>query len=467
MAKEKNQYNFRDRLATSGKDGKRVWLYPEIIKGKWFNRRAWVAYGLLACLLAGPFLEWEGHPVFLFDVLNRNFIVWGIAFTPQDNVLFVLAILTFFVFIFAFTNTFGRLWCGWACPQTIFMEWIFRPLESLIEGNASSRKRLDDMPDSPEKNARKALKFTIFFMVSFLLANVFLAYIIGKKELWAIASDSPLHHLGGLAALLIFTMVFFFIYTRLRELACTFICPYGRLQGTLLDKNTLAVAYDFIRGEPRGHVKQGEEAKTGDCVDCNWCVKVCPTGIDIRNGSQMECIQCTACIDACNMVMDKTGRKENLIGYFSENELERKFPFQIRPKGKAYFFLWFILLGILSTLLWLRAPVETTLLRTPGNTGMVNSPGFVANLYNYEAVNKTFKNQQVDFRPLDPGMKITWVGQDGFILEKGMVRKGSFFLEMKGEAGLSKTCPVEIEVLAGGKRADVIKTRFFYLPEKK
>ena len=255
LAKEKSVYDFRDRLTTSGKDGKRVWLYPDIVKGKWFRRRAWVAYGLLASLLAGPFLEWEGHPVFLFDVLNRNFIVWGIAFTPQDNVLFVLALLTFFVFIFAFTNTFGRLWCGWACPQTIFMEWVFRPLESLIEGNAAARKRLDEMPVSPEKTVRKSLKFFLFFLVSFLLANVFLAYIIGKNALWAIASDSPVNHLGGLASLLIFTLIFFFVYIRLRELACTFICPYGRLQGTLLDKNTLAVAYDFIRGEPRGHAR--------------------------------------------------------------------------------------------------------------------------------------------------------------------------------------------------------------------
>jgi len=466
LAKNKNIYNFRDRLTTSGQDGKRVWLYPEIVSGRWFVRRAWVAYGLLACLLAGPFLEWNDHPLFLFDVLNRNFIVWGIAFTPQDNVLFVLAILTFFVFIFAFTNAFGRLWCGWACPQTIFLEWIFRPIERLIEGNASARRRLDAMAAGPGKNLRKVLKFVVFFLISFLLANVFLAYVIGKNELLKIVIDSPLNHLGGLSALLIFTLVFFFIYTRLRELACTFICPYGRLQGTLLDKNTMAVAYDFIRGEPRGHVRQEAESKVGDCVDCNWCVKVCPTGIDIRNGSQMECIQCTACIDACDAVMEKTGRKKNLIGYFSENELNRKYAFSIRPKGIAYFSLWFLLFSILGVLLWQRAPVETILLRTPGNTGMVNSPGFVANLYNFELVNKTFEDQEITFKSLDNNIKITWVGKPGFTIEKGAVRKGSFFLEIPGEAGLSKTAAVEIEVLANGKPAEVIKTRFFYLPQK-
>ena len=459
------QNNFRDTLTTSRSDGSRAWLYPELVKGKWFFRRAWVAYILLASLLTGPFLEWEGHPVFLFDVLNRTFIVFGFGFSPQDNILFVLGILTFFVFIFAFSNTFGRLWCGWACPQTIFMEWIFRPIERLIEGNANARRKLDEGPDDTSKLTKKSLKFLIFFVISFALANVFLAYIIGKKALFAIILDPPSEHWVGLSILLIFTGVFFFVYTRLREIACVIICPYGRLQGTLQDKNTLTVAYDIIRGEPRGHQKPGVVNNLGDCVDCNWCVKVCPTGIDIRNGSQMECIQCTACIDACDQVMEKVNKPINLVGYFTENEIEKKIPFRIRTKGLAYFGLWAILISVLGFLLFNRTPVETVILRTPGNTGMANGKNKIANLYNFEVVNKTFVNQQISFRPVSKDAKLIWVGKEGFTLEPQKVQKGSFFIEFAGSERTSMTIPVEIEIFTNGEKTDKVKTRFFYLPD--
>jgi cytochrome c oxidase accessory protein FixG len=464
MAAKTPQNNFRDTLTTSSTDGGRIWLYPELIKGKWFFRRAWVAYILLACLLVGPFLEWNQHPVFLFDVLNRTFIVFGVSFSPQDNILFVLALLTFFVFIFAFTNTFGRLWCGWACPQTIFMEWVFRPIERLIEGNANARRKLDEGNPDGSRTWKKVLKYSLFFLISFALANVFLAYIIGKKVLFEIMTDHPANHVVGLVAILIFTGVFFFVYTRLREIACVVICPYGRLQGTLQDKNTLMVAYDIIRGEPRGHRKAGQENQLGDCVDCNLCVKVCPTGVDIRNGNQMECVQCTACIDACDSVMDKIGKPNNLVGYFSENEVERKSTFKLRTKGIAYFAVWAILFTVLSTLLLRRTPVETVILRTPGNTGLTNTTGYVANLYNFEVVNKTFDSQEVRFRIVKPGIKLVWVGKEGFRLDPQKVQKGSFFVQIEGKPEQAVSEHIEIEVLTNGEVSDKIKTHFFYSP---
>lgn len=464
MAAKTPQNNFRDTLTTSSTDGGRIWLYPELIKGKWFFRRAWVAYILLACLLVGPFLEWNQHPVFLFDVLNRTFIVFGVSFSPQDNILFVLALLTFFVFIFAFTNTFGRLWCGWVCPQTIFMEWVFRPIERLIEGNANARRKLDEGNPDGSRTWKKALKYSLFFIISFALANVFLAYIIGKKVLFEIMTDNPANHVVGLVAILIFTGVFFFVYTRLREIACVVICPYGRLQGTLQDKNTLMVAYDIIRGEPRGHRKAGQENQLGDCVDCNLCVKVCPTGVDIRNGNQMECVQCTACIDACDSVMDKIGKPNNLVGYFSENEVERKSTFKLRTKGIAYFAVWAILFTVLSTLLLRRTPVETVILRTPGNTGLTNTTGYVANLYNFEVVNKTFDQQDVRFRIAKPGIKLVWVGKEGFRLDPQKVQKGSFFVQIEGKPEQAVSEHIEIEVLTNGEVSDKIKTHFFYSP---
>jgi len=465
MATKQPEGNFRDTLTTSRSDGSRAWLYPELVKGKWFKRRAFVAYILLISLLSGPFLEWEGHPVFLFDILNRSFIVFGFGFSPQDNILFVLGILTFFVFIFAFSNTFGRLWCGWACPQTIFMEWIFRPIERLIEGNANSQRKLDEGPDDAGKISKKSLKFLIFFVLSFILANVFLAYIIGKKALFAIITDPPSEHWVGLTILLIFTGVFFFVYTRLREIACVIICPYGRLQGTLQDKSTLTVVYDILRGEPRGHQKPGVVNNLGDCVDCNWCVKVCPTGIDIRNGSQMECIQCTACIDACDQVMEKINKPINLVGYFTENEIEHKIPFSIRAKGYAYFGLWAILFSVLGYLLLNRTPVETVILRTPGNTGMANGQNKVANLYNFEVVNKTFVTQKIEFRADQKAARLIWVGKEGFELESQKVQKGSFFIEFDGSEKTTMTVPIGIEVVTNGKVSDKVKTRFFYLPD--
>jgi cytochrome c oxidase accessory protein FixG len=464
MAAKPTPANFRDTLTTSKSDGGRAWLYPELVEGIWFKRRAFVAYLLLVGLLAGPFLEWNDHPIFLFDIPNRTFIVFGISFSPQDNILFVLALLTFFVFIFAFSNVFGRLWCGWACPQTIFMEWVFRPIERLIEGNSSARKRLDDGPADPGKIGKKALKFLIFFTISFVLANVFLAYIIGKKALFDIITSPPAEHWAGLGILLIFTFVFFFVFTRLREIACVIICPYGRLQGTLQDKNTLMVAYDVVRGEPRGHQKPGVDSGLGDCVDCNWCVKVCPTGIDIRNGNQMECIQCTACIDACDQVMEKIGKPKNLVGYFSENEVERRGPFGVKIKGIAYFGVWAILISVLSFSLYQRTPVESVILRTPGNTGLINTPGYVANLYNFEVVNKTFEPQTIDFHVKQPGTKLVWVGKPGFRLEPQKVQKGSFFIEFPGSTQVSRSEKIDIEIRTNGEVTDVVKTRFFFLP---
>jgi cytochrome c oxidase accessory protein FixG len=465
MNTSKLSTSFRDTLSTSTTDGGRRWLYPDLVKGKWFLRRASVAYILLASLLAGPFWEWNGHPIFLFDLLNRNFIIFGVGFGPQDMNLLVLGILTFAVFIFAFTQVFGRLWCGWACPQTIFMEWVFRPLERLIEGNSAARKRLDEQESDFTKTGKKVGKLVLFWVISFAIANVFLAYIIGKKELFKILTDSPSDHWVGFLALLIFTSVFFFVFTRLREIVCTVICPYGRLQGALLDKNSLMVAYDFVRGEPRGHKKIGEENSLGDCIDCNWCVKVCPTGIDIRNGNQMECIQCTACIDACDEVMVKTQRPMDLVGFFSEAGLAVKQPFKLSNKGLAYFGFWGLLISLLGTLLFLRTPAELIVLRTPGQTGVVDASGRISNLYNFEVSNKTFVNQKLELVSLENNSKIEMVGKTDIVLSPQQVQKGSFFISLNEPVNLAKNMKLKIQVKTNGEVTDEIETQFFYIPK--
>jgi len=227
----------------------------------------------------------------------------GQVFWPQDIFLFMLASLVFVVCIVLFTIAFGRIFCGWICPQTIFMEMVFRKIEVWIEGDGNKSKKLDAGPWDKDKIRKKILKHFLFVVVSFLIANTFLAYIIGSENLLKIIIEPVDRHWVGFFSIWVFTIIFYLVYSRVRELVCTVICPYGRLQGVLMDKHTLVVAYNDVRGEPRGKLDKTGLLGTGDCVDCGLCVAVCPTGIDIRNGTQMECINCTACIDACDTVV--------------------------------------------------------------------------------------------------------------------------------------------------------------------
>ena len=274
-------------------------------------------------LFGMPWVRVNGDPLMLFNILELRFIVFGIHFTPQDFHLFVIAMITFIVFIALFTAVFGRLFCGWVCPQTIFMEMVYRKIEYWIEGDANAQRRLNKAPWTTEKIRKKVLKQAIFFGIAVLVANTFLAYIIGTDEVIRIATEPISKNRNGFIAMLIFSGVFYFVFAWLREQVCIAICPYGRMQGVLLDKSSITVAYDWVRGEPRTKIKKGQSpVGAGDCIDCNLCVKVCPTGIDIRNGTQLECVNCTACIDACDEVMEKVGRPKQLIRYDSLNGIE-------------------------------------------------------------------------------------------------------------------------------------------------
>lgn len=314
---------FRDSIATVDKEGKRIWLYPKKPSGRFYRWRTWVSLAFLAIFLTLPFIKLNGEPFFMLNVIERKFILFGLLFTPQDFHIFGLVMLTFIVFIILFTVVFGRLFCGWVCPQTVFMEMFFRRIEYWIEGDAPAQRRLDKMPWNAEKIRKKGLKHAIFFLIAVVVSNYFLAYIIGMDQVLRIIGEPLGAHWGGFLAMILFSGVFYGVFARLREQVCTTICPYGRLQGVLLVKESIVVAYDHVRGEPRGKIKKNPvEAiqssvngsangirKVGDCVDCKMCIAVCPTGIDIRNGTQLECTNCTACIDACDEIMDKTGRE--------------------------------------------------------------------------------------------------------------------------------------------------------------
>lgn len=296
---------FRDSIATVDEKGKRIWIYPKKPTGQYHNWRIGVTVFLLSILFAGPFIKINGQPFLLLNVFERKFVILGQAFWPQDFFLLAVVLITFFVFVILFTVVFGRVWCGWMCPQTLFMEMVFRKIEYWIEGDSAAQRRLTKEPWNLKKISKKTLKHVIFFVISLLIAHTVMAYLIGVEETIEIVSKPPSENLAGFMGLVGFTGIFYFIYAKFREQACIAVCPYGRLQGVLLSKESIVVAYDWIRGEPRGFLKKNAEVRTntGDCIDCKLCVHVCPTGIDIRNGTQLECVNCTACIDACDDVM--------------------------------------------------------------------------------------------------------------------------------------------------------------------
>src|SRR5210317_2144230 len=307
------QENFRDSIGTIREDGKRKWVFPKKPNGRYYSRRKLVSYFLLAFLLAAPFIRVGGNQFLMFNVLERRFNIFGFPFWPQDFHLFVISMIIGVIFVALFTVAFGRIFCGWMCPQTIFMEMVFRRIEYWIDGDRGAQMRLAKLPWNAEKIRKRLFKWAVFFLISFAIANVFLAYLIGSDQLIQYVTDGPSRHMGTLVALLIFTGVFHFVFTWFREQVCIIACPYGRMQGVLLDNKSVIVAYDYKRGEGengRKKFRKNEDRDTlghGDCIDCSQCVHVCPTGIDIRNGTQLECINCTACIDACNHMMDGVG----------------------------------------------------------------------------------------------------------------------------------------------------------------
>ena len=394
---------FRDNIATVNAEGKRLWIYPKKPSGKFHNWRVLVTVVLLTLLFAGPFIRINGQPFLLMNIFERKFVIFGQVFWPQDFVLLAVVLLTFFVFIILFTVVFGRIWCGWLCPQTLFMEMVFRKIEYWIEGDATAQKRLKNEPLSLRKASKKTLKHGIFILISILIAHTLMAYLIGIEKTLLIVTESPSENIAGFIGLSSFTLIFYGLFAKFREQACIAVCPYGRLQGVLLGKESIVVAYDWIRGEPRGHIKKdpAPEVHKGDCIDCKLCVHVCPTGIDIRNGTQLECVNCTACIDACDDVMIKIGRPTGLIRYASITSITQGVVKLFTPRVVGYSIVLLALIGLLSFALWTRSDVEATILKVPG-TLYQREPGVITNLYNVEFVNKTFKDLSLTIKVESP-----------------------------------------------------------------
>ncbi|UHG93544.1 4Fe-4S dicluster domain-containing protein [Spirosoma oryzicola] len=495
------------QLTTKPADN-RQWLYPRVVKGRYYRWRTVVAWVLLTALFAGPFLRYDGQPLFLFNVLERKFIFFGVTFWPQDFYLVAIGLLAFIVFIALFTVIYGRVFCGWACPQTIFLEMVFRRIEIWIEGDHNSRKRLDAAPWTTEKIGKKTLKHSLFFLISFAISNTFLAYTIGTDALLAIMTDNPANHLGGLASILIFTGVFYGVFAHVREIVCTTICPYGRLQSVLLDKQSVMVTYDDVRGEPRGKIKKHNirtdrqtqtnrltgrpvaerttvaarldkaflesgvtDAGTvetapvvGDCIDCKLCVQVCPTGIDIRNGVQMECVNCTLCIDACDSIMDKIERPRGLIRYDSLEGIQTRRPWRMTPRMIGYSVVLVLLMSVWVFLLVDRSDLDTTILRAPGQLYQREAErgpmgAMVSNLYLVELVNKTHRTKPVSFRVNFPGATLRMV-QPLTEAPADELTKGMFFILLPEKAIHQSSTKLTVEVVSEGTVLDEVETTF-------
>jgi cytochrome c oxidase accessory protein FixG len=453
---------FRDSIATVDEKGKRLWIYPKKPSGQFHKWRIVVTVILLSLLFSGPFIKINGQPLLLMNILERKFVILGQAFWPQDFVLLAVTLITFFVFIILFTVVFGRIWCGWLCPQTLFMEMVFRKIEYLIEGDAAAQRRLSKEPWNAKKIYKKTLKHTIFIAISLLIAHTLMAYLIGVEKTGEIVRQSPVENLTGFIGLISFTGIFYGLFAKFREQACIAVCPYGRLQGVLLGKESIVVAYDWIRGEPRGHLKKNQpiDPQLGDCIDCKLCVHVCPTGIDIRNGTQLECVNCTACIDACDEVMIKIGKPKGLIRYASINSITKGIQKLITPRVIGYSFVLLALIGLLSFALITRSNVETTVLKVPG-TLYQREPGMITNLYNVEFVNKTFEELNLEIKIESPEYAtIHKVDGKAIVVPAEGLSKSVYFIKIP-EANVTKArTVVTLGVYAGGKRIETVKAKF-------
>jgi cytochrome c oxidase accessory protein FixG len=457
--------DFRDHIATADQEGRRQWVYPTKPRGRFHSARLGLTWVLLAVMFGGPFIKIQGNPLLMINVVERRFSVLGVIFWPQDNLIFALGFLLFLMGIAVFTAAFGRLWCGWTCPQTVLMEMVFRKIEYAIEGDASAQKALERAPWNGNKILKKGMKHLIFLGLSFIIGNTLLSYIIGWDALKVIITDDPQQHLTGLAFMGVFTLIFYGIFARFREQACTFICPYGRLQSTLLDENSIVVAYDYKRGEKRGRAlrqqpwNQRQSQGGGDCIDCFRCVSVCPTGIDIRNGTQMECVACTACIDACDSVMDKIKRPRGLIRYASLNGIEKGEALRITPRIVAYCAI-LLVLGIgLVTMLLTRSDVDASFLRAPGALFQQTAEGRISNLYLLKLTNKTHHQKHVELKLEKLEGKLTVLGGE-LVLPPEQQVQVAVLIEIAPEKLQSGSTPLQVGLYAEGKRLDGIKSGF-------
>ena len=455
---------FRNQLYNVDTSGRKVGFFPKRPNGRFYNWRKVVSVFLLIIMFGTPWIKLGGEPLMLLNFLERKFIIFGQVFWPQDSYLVVFLLVILIVSIFLFTVAFGRIWCGWACPQTIFLEMVYRRIEYWIEGDAAAQRRLDKADWTGQKIFKRSLKHTIFLLIAFLVSNTVLSYVIGMDNVFQFMKDGPAEHIVFFIFVILNTGVFYFVFSWFRERACIMVCPYGRLQGVMLDENSLVVSYDNVRGEKRGKLKKGKPVSPdqGDCIDCKQCVAVCPTGIDIRNGTQLECVNCTACIDACDEIMDKVDKPRGLVRFASLKQIESgQKKWKMAPKAIAYTVVLGILMIVFTSLLVIRGDIETNILRSPGTTYVKTADGDFSNLYTYKILNKTGEEMEVRFELANqPEGELIMAGDEAIELPTGEPAAGAFNVELPRKALDGLSTEILIDVYNGDQKLETIKTTF-------
>lgn len=439
MIKEKPSQSDKElpleRLATTDEKGKRVFLYPADVRGNFKKLRLHVHNVLLVMFLVLPWIQINGHQAVLLDIAHRKFIIFGLTFWAHDAPKLFFVFASVLVGISLITAILGRMWCGWACPETVFTENVYRRVERWIEGNAVQRRRLAKAPWSFNKFKLKGFKWFVFTLITLLITHSFLAYFIGVEELAKMMSQSPVEHPKAFTFMAATTAILLFAFGSFREQFCIILCPYGRFQSVLLDENSLVVAYDEARGEPR----RGTDDNSGDCINCYRCVDVCPTGIDIRRGLQMECIACTACIDACDEVMDRVKKPHGLIRYSTEANLNNKPNQHIRPRVIVLSMVLLVLLSGLSYILLTRPNVKVDIFNARGKTYQLlklEKQTLVMNQFVLNAANYTFDDAFVQLEAADPKLKdqiILVIPNQKLLVKAGLENKQPFFIKFPKE----------------------------------
>lgn len=453
--------SFRDRSHVIDTSGQRVWIYPQKPSGPYHRRRAWVAALLILFFIVTPFVRVDDHPFFLFDFLNRKFILFGMAFWTQDFYILALSFLALMIFIVLFTAVYGRIFCGWVCPQTVFMEMVFRKIEFLIEGDGIRQKHFNDAPMSGNKFSLRLLKHSVFILISLAVSAGMSFWFFGTDRMIPLYRSGFDGGVSYMLAWLIFAGVFYFIFSRFRENACIFVCPYGRLQSVLIDRRTIVVAYDQVRGEPRSPIgKRVPDQKYGDCVDCGLCRQVCPTGIDIRNGIQLECINCTACIDACNGVMKKVSFPEGLIRYASLEQIAEQAPFRISPRLIGYSAVLMLLIGLVTYLMATRSDVEVILLRAPGSIAQRLPDKRIVNVYTAKIINKTFRDIPVYFSLKDNNGSILLPGREVITVPAEGITETSLLIYLTASVPSKPHRKIYVQVRSGEEVLETVTTQF-------
>jgi len=372
-------------LSTLNADGTRRFLRPRPARGGFWQKRRITAYALMVVFFLIPYLRLGGKPLILLDIPHRQFTILGTTFLPTDTLLFMLLFIGAAIAVLLVTALVGRAWCGWACPQTVYLEFLFRPIEYWLEGGRAGSLGLDRAGGI---KARRVLKFAAYTVLSLFLAHTFLAYFVGVEQLRHWVLSPPAEHPTAFFVMALTTGLIFFDFAYFREQTCLVACPYGRLQAVLLDRQSLIVGYDVRRGEPRGKpAGLAARADAGDCVDCSACVQVCPTGIDIRDGLQMECIHCTQCADACDAIMDRVNKPRGLIRYTSRDGLDGQPRRLLRPRVLLYPAALAVVLGLFGYFLAARSDTDVTVLRGIGTPWSVQADGGIVNQVRIKVAN--------------------------------------------------------------------------------